>query len=280
MNRQSRIEKGAAPAPARKKEGLKETTRFLAWLFLLALALRVFIVAPFSIPSGSMLPTMMIGDYLLVTKWSYGYSASSIPFGLGGFEGRLLADSPERGDIAVFRYPGGGDEDYVKRVIGLPGDTVQMRGGRIWLNGEPVPRVRVADYLMPVTPNSPCRTVDPELARIVVDEEGGRFCAYDRYRETMPGGRSYYVLDQMDGIADDTRVFTVPAGHYFMMGDNRDDSLDSRFSLAEEGVGFLPADHLIGEAGVIFFSTDGSAEWLKPWTWVSAARWNRVGDTF
>lgn len=280
MNRQSRIEKGLSAGPAKKKEGLKETTRFLMWLFILALSLRIFIVAPFSIPSGSMLPTMMIGDYLLVAKWSYGYSASSIPFGLGSFEGRLLADSPERGDIAVFRYPGGGDEDYVKRVIGLPGDTVQMHGGQVWLNGEPVPRVRVADYLMPVTPNSPCRTVDPEMARIVVDEEGNRFCAYDRYRETLPGGRSYYVLDQMVGIADDTPVFTVPAGHYFMMGDNRDDSLDSRFSLSEEGVGFLPADHLIGEASILFFSTDGSAEWLKPWTWVSAARWDRIGDTF
>ena len=269
----------AAP-PARKKEGLKETTRFLLLLFLFALMLRSFIVAPFSIPSGSMLPTMMIGDYLFVAKWPYGYSRFSLPFGIGGFDGRILGDTPERGDIAVFRYPGGGDDDYVKRVIGLPGDTVQMRGGALWLNGEEVPRVRVADWLMPVTPNSPCRTVDPAMARIVTDEHGSRFCAFDRYRETLPNGRSHYILDQMDGVADETPVQVVPEGHYFMMGDNRDDSLDSRFSLAEEGVGFLPADYLIGEALIVFFSTDGSAEWLKPWTWVSAARWDRIGETY
>ena len=270
----------SAPPAEKKKEGLRETTRFLLLLFLFALILRSFIVAPFSIPSGSMLPTMMIGDYLFVAKWPYGYSRFSLPFGIGSFDGRILADAPERGDIAVFRYPGDGEDDYVKRVIGLPGDTIQMRDGALWLNGEEVPRVRVADYLMPMSPNSPCRTVVPEAARVITDEEGHRSCAFERYRETLPGGRSYYVLDQMDGIADDTPVHVVPDGHYFMMGDNRDDSLDSRFPLAAEGVGYLPADYLIGEALIIFFSTDGSAEWLAPWTWVSAARWQRIGETF
>lgn len=270
----------SAPPAEKNKEGLRETTRFLLLLFLVALILRSFIVAPFSIPSGSMLPTMMIGDYLFVAKWPYGYSRFSLPFGIGSFDGRILADAPERGDIAVFRYPGDGEDDYVKRVIGLPGDTIQMRDGALWLNGEEVPRVRVADYLMPMSPNSPCRTVVPESARVVTDEEGHRSCAFERYRETLPGGRSYYVLDQMDGIADDTPVHVVPDGHYFMMGDNRDDSLDSRFALAAEGVGYLPADYLIGEALIIFFSTDGSAEWLAPWTWVSAARWQRIGEAF
>jgi signal peptidase I len=276
------IATAAPPAfPARKKSGFGETGRFLFGVFLFALLLRSLVVAPFVIPSGSMLPRMMIGDFLFVAKWSYGYSRFSLPFGLAQFDGRILGGSPERGDVAVFRYPGGGDEDYVKRVIGLPGDRIQVRGGGVWLNGEPVPRVRVADYLMPTTPNSPCRYVDPDAARIVTNEEGRRFCAYRRYRETMPGGRSFYVLDQMDaGPADDTPIFTVPAGHYFMMGDNRDDSEDSRFSREDGGVGFLPADFLIGRALITFFSTDGSAEWLKPWTWVSAARWERIGETF
>ena len=270
----------AAPAPEKKKEGLKETTRFLFILFLAAVVLRSFIVAPFSIPSGSMLPRMMIGDYLFVAKWPYGYSRYSFPFGLIDFDGRILADQPERGDIVVFRYPGGKDEDYVKRVIGLPGDTVQMRDGILHLNGAAVPRVRVADFLVRISPNSPCRTVDPDAARIVQDPDGSGYCAYRRYRETLPGGRSYYVLDQVDGIADDTPLLRVPAGHYFMMGDNRDDSMDSRFPRSADGVGFLPADHLIGEALITFFSTDGSAEWVKPWTWLSAARWQRIGETF
>lgn len=281
MDSETRLKtRSSAPPVEKKKDGLGETTRFLLLLFLFALGLRSFIVAPFSIPSGSMLPTMMIGDYLFVAKWPYGYSRFSLPFGLGSFDGRILADAPERGDIAVFRYPGGGDDDYVKRVIGLPGDTVQMKDGTLWLNGKEVPRIRVADWLMPITPNSPCRTVDPEAARVVEDEDGNRFCAYARYRETLPGGESYYILDQIDGIADDTPLHVVPEGHYFMMGDNRDDSLDSRFSLAAEGVGYLPDDYLIGEAMIVFFSTDGAAEWLKPWTWVDATRWQRIGETF
>jgi len=227
-----------------------------------------------------MLPRMMIGDFLFVAKWPYGYSRFSMPFGLGSFDGRIFARAPDRGDVAVFRNPAGGEDDYVKRVIGLPGDTVQMRKGTLFLNGKAVPRVRVADFLMKVTLNSPCRTVDPDAARFVEEADGTRYCAYRRYRETLPGGRSYYVLDQIDGIADDTPLFRVPPGHYFMMGDNRDDSMDSRFPQAAEGVGFLPADHLIGEALITFFSTDGTAEWLKPWTWFTAARWNRIGETF
>ena len=274
--------KGASPARlAKKKGGLGETTRFLLILFLSALILRSFIVAPFSIPSGSMLPRMMIGDYLFVAKWPYGFSRFSLPFGLFDFDGRIWGGAAERGDVVVFRYPGRGDEDYVKRVIGVPGDKVEVRGGAIFLNDKPVPRVRIADYLMPVTANSPCRYVAPELTRVVTDEQGQNFCAYPRYRETLPGGRSHDVLDQMPGSpADDTTVYTVPAGHYFVMGDNRDDSQDSRFPREAGGVGYLPADHLIGRALITFFSTDGSAEWLKPWTWVSAARWDRIGGTF
>jgi len=269
----------AAAAPVKRNDGLWETVRFLLVVFLFALVIRTFIVAPFSIPSGSMLPRLMIGDYLFVAKWPYGYSRFSLPFGVGGFDGRLLGGVPERGDVVVFRYPGPENDDYVKRVIGLPGDTVQIRGGQLILNGRLVSRHRVGDYLMPISANSPCRAVG-ETAREVRDRDGTRLCAYPRYRETLPGGRSYDVLDQVpDGPADDTPAYRVPAGHLFVMGDNRDDSQDSRFSVADGGVGLLPIDHVLGRALVTFFSTDGSAEWLKPWTWFTAARWGRIGDT-
>jgi signal peptidase I len=263
-----------------RKSGLAETSRFLLLVFLVALVLRSFVFAPFMIPSGSMLPQMMIGDYLFVAKWPYGVSRYSLPFGLGHFQGRWFAREPKRGDVVVFRFPGS-DHDYVKRLIGLPGDRIQVRGGRLFLNARPVPRVRIADWLMPRSPNSPCRYVDPERALPVVVEAGRAYCRYVRYREILPGGRSYDVLDQMpDGIGDDTPVFTVPAGHYFMMGDNRDDSEDSRYPLAVGGVGYLPADNLIGRAEIIFFSTDGSASWLKPWTWFTATRWGRMGGSY
>jgi signal peptidase I len=273
---------GAAPAPAKpaKKGGALETIRFLVTLFLFAVIIRSFIVAPFSIPSGSMLPRMMIGDYLFVAKWPYGFSRYSLPFGIFTFEGRYLRSVPKRGDIVVFHYPGRGDEDYVKRLIGLPGDLVQMKAGTLYLNGDAVPKVRIADYLMPRSPNSPCRYVDPDTAHEVTDDKGRLFCAYPRYRETLPGGRSYDILDQTDGPSDDTPAVLVPEGHYFMMGDNRDDSEDSRYPVEVGGVGLLPEDALIGRAMITFFSTDGSAHWLKPWTWLTAARWRRIGETY
>ena len=275
------VQAEAAAKVPKRKGGLGETTRFLLFVFLFAVILRSFIAAPFVIPSGSMLPRLMIGDFLFVAKWPYGYSRFSMPFGLAPFDGRVLPSRPARGDVVVFRYPRGGDEDYVKRLVGLPGDRIQVREGALWLNEKPVPRVRIADYLMPVSLNSPCRYVDPSAARLIEDPKGTRFCAYRRYRETLPGGRSYDVIDQMDeGPADNTGVYTVPAGHYFMMGDNRDDSEDSRFPREEGGVGYLPDYYLIGRALITFFSTDGSAEWVKPWTWISAARWDRIGETF
>ena len=264
---------------SRKESSFAGSTRFLITLFVLALALRTFIAAPFSIPSGSMLPRMMIGDYLFVAKWPYGFSRYSFPFGLISFEGRILGAGAKRGNVVVFRFPGK-DEDYVKRVIGLPGDLVQMRGGVLYLNGEAVPKVRIADYLMPISPNSPCRTFDPSRARIVPGPGGRQLCAYQRYRETLPGGRSYEVLDEGLSPGDNTGVFVVPEGHYFLMGDNRDDSEDSRFPRAIGGVEYLPEDYLIGRALVTFFSTDGSASWIKPWTWFTAARWDRLGGTY
>lgn len=268
-----------AEAKPTKNEGLWETIRFLLWVFLFAVVIRTFVAAPFSIPSGSMLPRLMIGDYLFVAKWPYGYSRFSFPFGVVGFEGRLFEGLPERGDVLVFRDPGPAEDDIVKRVIGLPGDIVQVRGGEVILNGQRLPRTRIADYLMPVSANSPCRRVGTQ-ARDVTGEGGARFCAYPRYRETLPDGTSYEVLDQNpEGELDDTPAYRVPEGHLFMMGDNRDDSQDSRVPPEAGGYGMVPLDHVLGRALVTFFSTDGSSEWLKPWTWFGAARWNRIGQT-
>ena len=266
--------------PAEKKESWWETLRFFALLFLAAVVIRTFLFAPFMIPSGSMLPNLMIGDYLFVAKWPYGYSRFSFPFGIAGFEGRLFEDTPERGDIVIFRYPGPEDEDYVKRVIGLPGDSIELRDGVVILNGEPIQRQRIADYPMAVSPNSPCRVVgnDPEAGEQLGPD--GPECFYPRYREMLPGGRAFEVLDQGLGEADNIEPLVVPAGHLFVMGDNRDDSYDSRYAVDENGVGLLPIDHVVGRAQIAFWSTDGSAEWLLPWTWFSAARWERIGTTW
>jgi signal peptidase I len=263
---------------AGRASGVARTTRFLLTLFVLAVLLRTFVFAPFMIPSGSMLPRMVIGDYLFVAKWPYGWSRYAFPFGLAHFDGRLWSAEPARGDIVIFHHPASG-QDYVKRLIGLPGDTVQMRGGILVLNGQPVPKVRIADFLMEESPNSPCRYVGDYAPEPTIDR-GRTYCRYPRYRETLPGGRSYEVLDQVHGLADDTPLYRVPSGDYFVMGDNRDDSADSRFSPAVGGVAFLPADNLIGRPLVTFFSTDGASSWFKPWTWFSSTRWERIGRRY
>jgi signal peptidase I len=267
-------------APARPKESWWETIRFFLLLFVGTLILRSFVIAPFSIPSGSMLPTLMIGDYLFIAKWPYGYSRYSIPFGVIGFSGRVPSGLPSRGDVVVFRYPGPDNEDYVKRVIGLPGDRIEVRGGVVILNGAPVQRRRIADFAMAISPNSPCRGA-PGAVRRILGADGAQYCIYPRFRETLPGGRAYDVLDQIpDGEGDTFGPVTVPDGQLFVMGDNRDDSMDSRFGVERHGVGLLPVENVLGEALIDFWSTDGSAEWVKPWTWFTAARWSRIGGTY
>ena len=249
------------------------TVAILAWL------IRSFVLTPFSIPSGSMLPTLYIGDYLVVAKWPYGYSRYSFPFHFPSFGGRLLPHLPKRGDVVVFVPPGHESEDYVKRLIALPGDTVAVRNGQLILNGKPVRRDDKRPITIRISANSPCRVVSPAIAK-VVQSASGRDCAYTSYRETLPSGASYRVLDQVsDGMADNFHETRVPAGHLFLMGDNRDDSLDSRFSIAEGGIGFVPMENVVGRATAIFWSTDGSSSYVKPWTWFTALRGSRIGGT-
>ena len=267
-----------APPRARGKDG--GVIRFLLTFALLAWVIRSFIAAPFHIPSGSMLPSLYIGDYLLVAKWPYGYNRHSFPFGFPSFEGRLLGGTPKRGDVVVFRHPTD-DADLIKRVIGLPGDSVEVRGGTLILNGRPLPREAIPPFAMPVSANSPCKVVPPATPMVRAGADGGQTCLFPAYRETLPGGPAYTVLDQVDvPRADDFPAVKVPAGHVFLMGDNRDDSLDSRYAPTEGGVGFVPLDRLVGRALVTFWSTDGAASYVKPWTWFTSLRGGRIGNGY
>ena len=271
----------ADPVPAKPQPKRGGALRSLLLLALFAWALRSFIVAPFSIPSGSMLPTMDIGDYLFVAKWPYGYSRFSFPMQLPSFDGRVLGHYPKRGDIVIFRPPGREGEDWVKRVIGLPGDTIEVHDGAVSLNGKPLQRVAAGQAAIRVSLNSPCRVV-PEARPVVrATADGGQDCLYPAYRETLPGGPSYMTLDQANTPrADEASPVTVPDGFLFLMGDNRDDSLDSRYSPYEGGIGLVPLDHLVGRATIRFWSTDGSASWINPVSWFTALRGDRIGRSY
>lgn len=273
--RWSPIRRGSETSGKRPQESGWSLARFILTLAVIAWAFRSFVIAPFSIPSGSMLPTLYIGDYLVVAKWPYGFSRYSFLFGFPSFEGRILAHLPKRGDVVVFRHPTE-DDDFIKRVIGLPGDTVELKGGVVILNGQALPREPLPPERIPVSANSPCKVVPPAQPMVVEAA-----CAYPAYRETLPGGPSYTVLDQLPaGGADDRAPVKVPADHVFLMGDNRDDSLDSRYPAEVGGIGLVPVDHLIGRATVTFWSTDGSSSWFKPWTWFSALRADRIGNGY
>lgn len=252
-------------APGKKKTGsTRETVIVIIEALLLALVIRTFLFQPFTIPSGSMRPTLLVGDYLFVSKYAYGYSRYSLPFSPDFFAGRIWATEPKRGDIVVFRHPHDTSLDYIKRVIGLPGDKVQMRGGELYINGIAVLRQKVGET----------RSVD-----MIGDiPPGGRLfnpavdSSVSVYRETLDNNVSYNTFDILPmGAGDNTRVFEVPAGHYFMMGDNRDNSLDSRFE-----VGYVPFENLIGRANLIFFSIGGDSSAWQIWRWPANIRWGRL----
>lgn len=232
-----------------------ENVRTIAYALLIALLIRAFLFQPFFIPSSSMESTLLIGDYLFVAKYSYGYSKHSLPFSPPLFSGRIMGAKPERGDIVVFKQPIDNHTDFIKRVIGLPGDTVQMKHGVLYLNGKAVPRVRVDDF--------------------IYRDPAGNLHRIPQYRETLPNGVSYITLDMMrDSVWDNTGLYIVPQGHYFMMGDNRDNSSDSR---VPDVVGYVPFENLVGKAEVIFFSANGTASFWEVWKWPWAIRWDRIG---
>jgi signal peptidase I len=239
---------------ARKSSGgWGESLKTIIYAALIAVGIRTVAFEPFNIPSGSMIPTLLVGDYLFVSKFSYGYSRHSMPFSPNLFEGRIFGRMPERGDVAVFKLPRDNVTDYIKRIVGLPGDRIQVRGGILHVNGQAVRRESLGPF-----------TVEGDGPRITVR----------RYRETLPGGRAHEILEmQDDGGFDNTPEFLVPAGHVFVMGDNRDNSLDSR---AMGAVGFVPLENLLGRAEIIFFSVDETAVWWQPWTWPFAIRWDRL----
>ncbi|WP_379921693.1 signal peptidase I [Erythrobacter sp. R86502] len=272
----------AAPHPAadgaRARDSWAGFFWFLIKLVLAVLVFRTVVFSPFSIPSESMLPRLMNGDFLLAAKWPYGLSRHSLPFDVSLPEGRILARSPERGDIVIFKHPVGGQE-YIKRVIGLPGDKVAMIGGTVILNGVQLRRDAVDDTVIPQSANTGCGWGGVVSHNTLSDAPTAETCRYTAFRETLPGGKSFITLDfgptPYDGFAEQT----VPEGHLFVMGDNRDNSRDSRFAaMAGDGVGMVPQDLLVGRAAIIVWSTDGSADWGDPFSWFDAARWDRIGN--
>lgn len=231
----------------KKSSAIGETLSVVVQALLLAVVLRTLFFQPFSIPSGSMKDTLLVGDYLFVSKFSYGYSKYSLPFSPDLFNGRILSSDPERGDVAVFKFPPNPNIDYIKRVIGLPGDKIQMIDSVLHINDEPVKR---------------------ERAGLFADDETGQIV--QSYTETLPNGVSYSTLDVNLSSTDNTRVFEVPVDHYFMMGDNRDNSSDSRL-----GVGFVPLENFVGKANVVFFSIRNEKHPLAIWEWPENLRFSR-----
>ncbi|MGI6244340.1 MAG: signal peptidase I [Pseudochelatococcus sp.] len=242
-------------SPEPPNEGIGDMIRVVVQAVLIALVIRTFLFQPFSIPSGSLVPTLLVGDYLFVSKYAYGYSRHSFPWGIVPFDGRILGATPQRGDIAVFSSPKNDGLDYIKRVIGLPGDTIRMVDNVLVINGQPVGRERIGTY--------------PDI------DQWGQPQQAPLYRETLPGGASHIIMER-EGAGSywaNTFVYKVPEGHYFMMGDNRDNSSDSRDL---SSMGYVPLDNFIGRAEFTFFSLDEQTPAWQIWKWPAAIRWNRL----
>ncbi|MEM7545635.1 MAG: signal peptidase I [Pseudomonadota bacterium] len=237
----------------KQKDSIADTIRTVVYAIAIAIVFRTFLFQPFWIPSGSMKSTLLIGDYLFISKYSYGYSKHSFPWSLGPFDGRIFGSMPERGDVVVFKHPRT-NEDFIKRVTGLPGDRLQMRGGVLYINDEEVRQEKVGDF---VEPMGRVKCVE----KPVVD--GEVVCVKEQIRETYPDGTNHLILNADGNLqpeTDNTAVFTVPEGHFFFMGDNRDNSNDSR-----QGVGMVPYENLVGRAELIAISSDGP--FYQVWNW-------------
>lgn len=250
-------------AEKREEGGFLETIKVILQALAIALVIRTLLFQPFNIPSGSMIPTLLIGDYVFVSKYAYGYSNYSIPLGPDIFSGRILASPPNRGDVVVFKLPRDNETDYIKRVIGLPGDRIQIIDGRLYINGVIVPR-------------------EP-IEKSVTENREGREVAVTTYKETLPGNGDHpgveHTIIEIEGdhgVNDNTELFVVPADHYFMMGDNRDNSTDSRIAPEIGGVGFVPFVNLVGRAEIIFFSVKKDESALAFWRWPWTVRWDRI----
>ncbi len=257
----------------KKNDGIVETIKTVFWALLIAGVFRTLFFQPFFIPSGSMKDTLLVGDFVFVNKMAYGYSRYSCPFAMCPLPGRILASTPERGDIVVFRHPTQ-NTDYVKRLIGLPGDQIQVKAGILYINGEAAPQVPAGTFEEVFAPQGSFNSV-PKCANGAVGQ--GAICEKPRATETLPGGVAHDVLNVEDysGFPDNTGVYTVPEGYYFFMGDNRDNSTDSRFAQSQGGVGFVPADHLLGRVDRIMFSAAGK-HLLYFWTWRSDRFFKKV----
>jgi signal peptidase I len=241
--------------PERKSGGILETLKTLVYAVAIALTVRTFLFEPFNIPSGSMKPTLLVGDYLFVSKFAYGYSRYSLPLGLPLFSGRIMGSVPERGDVVVFKLPRDNKTDYIKRVVGLPGDRIQVRNGLLHINDVPVDIAPAGDF---------------------DEDDDGRTSPVPMLIEQLPGGREHLILDRSStGSLDNTGIYVVPPDHVFAMGDNRDNSLDSRV----QDVGFIPVQNLIGRAELLFFSVNGEARFWQPWTWPLGIRYGRLLNT-
>mgnify|MGYP001156857461 CR=1 FL=1 len=248
----------------KKSGGLFETVRTIVYAVMIAFFIRTFAYEPFNIPSGSMIPTLLVGDYLFVSKFSYGYSKHSFPLSLAPIEGRVFSSKPKRGDVAVFKLPTDNKTDYIKRIIGLPGDRIQMKKGLLHVNGSHVRR--------------------KPLKKFQLTAAFGQVRRVAQYVQTLPNEKKHLIIEEQGdfGPLDDTQEFVVPEGYYFAMGDNRDNSLDSRaISITPNGrkimpVGFVPFENLVGRAEFLFFSTDGSARLWEIWKWPFAIRYGRL----
>lgn len=236
-----------------KEESFWDTIKTIVYAILIAVFIRTFFFEPFKIPSGSMYPTLYVGDFLFVSKYTYGYSKHSLPFSMPLWEGRIYSDEPQRGDVVVFKYPEDNKKDYIKRVIGLPGDRIKLENGRLYINGLLVEREQIEDF--------------------VLRDKYGNVERYRQYIEHLPNGVDHKILEISDEeIYDNVPEITIPEGNYFMMGDNRDRSDDSRVN-----VGFVPFENLVGKARRLFFSYESSdGAWYEIWNLPRQIRWSRL----